>query len=261
MGSSEQLIYLLHQAKIDELKLLAKILDVDAVNSSQIVVSLREAGGHSIANFFGDEGVPYHEIVNDVAQEVECGGYGSLSLAERNVVDLEEKIVKKVFENMLSKMEPGERRKFEEDLLKEAKKYSDSYTGLAATGGGLVVAGMAGFAPYLMATSLTSAFAGAFGVTMSFGFYTSLTSFMSVALGPVGWAFLAGAAIFKVGSTNYKKTIPCVVIISSIRQRIKIDNEQMSIYGITYDINQKRYKYKQYKYEKLSDAIDYAKKY
>jgi uncharacterized protein YaaW (UPF0174 family) len=60
--------------------------------------------------------------------------------------------------------------------------------------------------------------------TLGFRAYTAATSFLSIVLGPIGWAGLGIFAAYSIGGENYKKTIPCIAIIGAIRQRIKYEN-------------------------------------
>lgn len=60
-------------------------------------------------------------------------------------------------------------------------------------------------------------------MTLPFAAYTGLTSTLGVIIGPVGWVGLASYGIFKLGSPNFKKTIPSVVFIHTVRSRLELE--------------------------------------
>ncbi len=222
-GSTIELFNLLKKADKEELQALGRVLFNDATTQywrpSKLIEELCSAGGHSVANLLRGEGVSYAEIVTDV--------YAKLAVQEHPIpstyLEKEAAIVRHLFAKIVAEMTPDQRAKFEEELKKTAEGYGVSLTGIGVAGGSLAIAGAAGFAPFLMATSALSALTGALGMTLPFAAYTGLTSTLGVIIGPVGWVGLASYGIFKLGSPNFKKTIPSVVFIHTVRSRLELE--------------------------------------
>lgn len=80
------------------------------------------------------------------------------------------------------------------------------------------LAQLSGFGVDLAASAIVGAITGWLGITLSFGFYTAMSSTISVLIGPVGWASLGLAAIYKAGSPNMKKLLPAVLFVAAERQ-------------------------------------------
>ena len=83
-----------------------------------------------------------------------------------------------------------------------------------------------GFATYTMATSLLGGISSALGVVLPFAAYTTLTSAISLALGPLGVGALSLWGVHKVTSANIKSTILVVLEIAAIRERLTFEREE-----------------------------------
>jgi len=244
--SNDVLIELLEQATEEEKLSLTKILNESRKkpnSAKKIQCELSFAGGNSLMNLYRGEGTGYIDIVDDVLGKLEITGFPSYLLEIRHCDEkdalqfdestarkkgmeylekAEEQIILKLLEKAYENMSDQEKASFDEQMNKVAASFDSSIaTNLSGTAGLMVLGKMGGFATY---TFLTTAMSTVTMGTLGFGAYTAATSFLSILLGPVGWAGLGAFALYSIGSENYKKTIPCVAIIGAIRQRIKYEN-------------------------------------
>lgn len=222
--SNNRVSRILTHATTDELNALYKILGISASSSPKdIVIEACSAGGHSVANFFrGGEGIPYWELLSDVVNKV---GIDSDRLSPKStsleISRIEDRVVEKLWNDVLKSLPPSELKKLESELKEYvSKNFDESYKSIGVAAGTLAIGGLSGFMPYLMASTLLGSLTSAVGVTLSFGVYTSMSSAISVALGPVGWSVLGAFMVLKAGSPNFKKTLPFVVMVVAIRKRI-----------------------------------------
>lgn len=187
---------------------------VDGCSNKAIVNALRKAGSHSVATGIrllgsGDKYVQYIEVVKDVARKV-----GAKITDKMTMHELEKIVIMKVFETILKNCSPEDK----DALLKGAEsQHEKTYVGPAVATGALVVANLSGFGLYLASTASTIALASAFGIAVPA--YAGVISVLSVATGPVGWGALAILFAYKLGGPDFKKTVPGVMMIASIRAR------------------------------------------
>jgi uncharacterized protein YaaW (UPF0174 family) len=210
----------LNHATSDERINLATILGIAADSSSDVMIdALRKAGSHSVTSLVRGSHVPYEEVVKDVA--IKLGAKPPITAT--TAVDLERLAISAAFDSMLSKSSPEQRKVI---LAEIASKQGQSSTDVMTAAGGLALANLSGFGLYVAASSALSAITGAIGLTLPFAVYTGMSSILAAITGPVGWVTLLSAAIYKMGSTDYKKTIPGVIAISSSRARLIADREE-----------------------------------
>ncbi|HSM87230.1 MAG TPA: hypothetical protein VLT16_13815, partial [Candidatus Limnocylindrales bacterium] len=74
-----------------------------------------------------------------------------------------------------------------------------------------------GFGVYMLGSTLLGAINGALGLGLGFGAFTGLSSLISGIIGPPGWAALGLFTVFRLGSPNYKKLLPIVILIAIYR--------------------------------------------
>lgn len=197
---------------------LCVILNIpEASAPAKIGMQIRSAGSHSAAvlarKAAGKEPyVSYFEVADDVAQK--CGGKAAPGMGEAK---LEQIAVAAALTKVLEKATPAERKK----ILKElADAQARTAKGGATVAGALVLANLSGFSLYLAASAVLSGITGVLGITLPFAAYTGLSSVLSVAIGPVGWAVLGAWVVFKLGGVNYKKTLASVFLIAAVRARL-----------------------------------------
>ena len=176
-----------------------------------IAKEIRLFGGNSLFNLIRSDGVPYDEIVKDVAthQKVNFNKVDSIA-------SIEQEILAKILTRALEEMPENERRAVFDDLG------ITDYTlvGPAATAAILMTAKLGGFATYKLATMVAHAIARAIlGRGLAFGATAPLMKSISIMIGPIGWAATALWTAFDLASPAYRVTMPCIVQLAYIRQK------------------------------------------
>lgn len=135
---------------------------------------------------------------------------------------LEEQLVRKVFADMWRILTVTQRLQYEEALGANLKQYgkASEWIQVGGVAGVLAAAKLGGFGTYLFASSALHGLASSAGFTLPFGFYKSVSSAMSVVLGPVGWLGLSIFGLYKLSGTNYRKLIPAAVYIALLRYEL-----------------------------------------
>lgn len=174
---------------------------------------IRSFGGNSIFNLFrGGNGVTYKEVLTDVAEhlKVNCNKNSS---CER----IEIEILLKVLEQSIEKMTEEERKEILEG-------FGGSYTTM--TGPALMLAlqtaiKASGFATYKLAAIVAQAVAKAIlGRGLAFSTVGPLMKGISTFAGPIGWVITGIWTAFDLASPAYRVTIPCVIQIAYMRQKM-----------------------------------------
>jgi uncharacterized protein YaaW (UPF0174 family) len=145
----------------------------------------------------------------------------------RNDRELEVHLVQSAFEKMVAAMDEKDRKLLEHEI----SKYAEEHLGkknfdIALSTGGLLAANLGGFATYTMASSLLAGVGSTLGVTLPFAAYTTLSSTLSVVLGPVGIGALGLWGLHKISSPNIKITILVVLAVAAIRERLIFEYSQ-----------------------------------
>jgi uncharacterized protein YaaW (UPF0174 family) len=156
----------------------------------------------------------YREIVGALA--------GKLSIppdATDTSEAVESKIVAKVWTDAVSRLTPEQREQLKSQAealaAQHGRRFGTEMTGFAA----LTAAQLSGFGVYLLGSTLLGAINGALGLGLGFGAFAGMSSLISLAIGPAGWAALVLTAVFRLGAPNYKKILPVVILIATHRQR------------------------------------------
>jgi len=247
--SNNVLRELLEKATEEERQSLTSIIDENQkkpFSAIKLQKAISREGGHGIVNMFRGQGTGYLDIVDDVASALKVHGLTPYyKVSKFDEIDLlkaaefdeyqaqikgikyaekaEEKIILKLLEKIYEKLDTKDKEAFDKQIADVTKEYGSSSSKVLTGSAGLLVLGnLGGFATYTFLTSALSTLS--FGA-LGFGAYTAATSALSVLLGPIGWAGLGLASIFAVGKPEYKKLIPIIAIIGTIRQRIKKDLE------------------------------------
>ncbi|VVO95237.1 hypothetical protein PS903_02492 [Pseudomonas fluorescens] len=175
-----------------------------------IAKEIRLFGGNSLLNLFRKDGVPYDEIVRDVAEHLKVNfGNDSISVIEQEILG---KILTRAFEEMSEE----ERRV----ILEELGVLSFSTAGPAAAIAAICAAKAGGFATYKLAAIVANAIAKALiGKGLTFAATGQMMRTISVAIGPIGWAITALWTAADLASPAYRVTVPCVVQLAYMRQK------------------------------------------
>lgn len=254
--SNSILLDLLEKAMTQERLALTKIFDPKASRPFD-VVPLKEAicaaGGNGAMNWFRGQGTGYTDILDDVANALQIKDVpryrgssvlNGLSVAQieemallktnikekkvtieqciefsqKYALETENKVLIKLLEKAYSNMNSEQRKEFNAKVTEVARKFGvTSGKGLAGAAGLMVLGNLGGFATYtLVSTVLSTVTFGA----LTFSAYTAASSLLSLVLGPVGWIAMGGAAVYALGKPELKLTIPIVVNVAMIRQRV-----------------------------------------
>jgi uncharacterized protein YaaW (UPF0174 family) len=151
----------------------------------------------------------YRQIVVDVAAQL-----GASAPAGAHVAEIEAKLLEKLWSDVLSRLTEKEREELLAKVEAVASNYGPSAKKEMAGFVGLAAAQMSGFGVYLLGSTLLGAVNSALGLGLGFGAFTGLSSLISVAIGPIGWAAMGLFAIRKLGAANYKKLLPVVILIA-----------------------------------------------
>lgn len=199
---------------------LAAILKLPESTSAAVLAEgLGKAGSHIVGALVrGGRGVPYHEVVRDVAAKLKLP-----NLAETaTTCQRERQILTAAFEKILAQASPEQRQA----ILAELASTPGGPLGVGAGTAALVVANLSGFALYTAASATLAAVTGAVGLTLPFATYLGLSSVIATVTGPVGWAALGVWAVASLGGANYKKTIPAVILVGTVRTRLIAERDQ-----------------------------------
>ena len=174
-----------------------------------IADEIRLFGGNTFANLArGGVGVPYREVVCDVADKMKVS-YNKASTVER----IELLIVQKIFEDSIEKMTEEDRQKLIKDLGIRGIPVGSSATMQA-------IIKMGGFKSYQIAVIVANSIAKfILGRGLSFAANASLTKIMSIFAGPLGWVISSLWTLIDVAGPSYKTTIPCVIHVAMLRQK------------------------------------------
>jgi len=180
---------------------------VDLTKIPEVIAEyIRRAGGHSIANRRRGSGPEYAEIVRDVCVAMRI----NIAASDRNVVEQEERLLKKVLEEALKGLTDAERADIEARIRKAAGKDLSIRNILT---GGAQVSMMLPFILSALAEQalMRSLAAGAqmVAVRLAGGF-----------LGPIALALGSLWLAHDLAGPSYCATIPAVICVALLRQRM-----------------------------------------
>lgn len=178
-----------------------------------IVEELQRFGGNSLVNLFrGGSGVPYAEIVRDVAEHVGA----SHSKAQPTEV-IEGALLLKMLEHSLAGMSEDQRR----DILSAVLPDHGMSTAPLTSEAILHILRSTRFSQYRLAAILAGATTTALlGRGLSAGATAGLSRSLPALVGPIGWAIAALWTAFDLASPAYRVTVPCVIHIAYMRQKV-----------------------------------------
>lgn len=245
--------HVLIHASSDELLTITQIYAPSvksALSLKDLTSSICEGGGHTVGNWLRSQGVPYSELLHDVAEILKVDGLQPLKAitstgltaaemdaralnpvlspdaasnckwqVEAYVEHHERAVLKKFAEAAYRQMSDEQRIQVDKQVRELARKTPGiSMGGLGASAALLAAAGVSGFAPYLLLSTIISTVTG--GIA-GFGVYTAASSALHMLLGPPGWTALGAAAIYKAGGPNQQKCLKAVLAIALLRGRFE----------------------------------------
>lgn len=216
---------LLSGATWDQLEPLVSLMDTNLCRypSSEEVVSgikwLHRNFFESVSCEISGESESYAAVLCTLLKRL-----GVLPCSTTNCEALEEQLIRKVFEDMWRTFTATQRLQYEEALGTNLNHLGKSreWVQVGGLAGAMTAATLGGFGTYLFASSALHSLASIAGFTLPFGLYKSVSSAMSVALGPVGWLGLSIFGLYKLSGTNYKKLIPVAVYIALLRHELAV---------------------------------------
>lgn len=178
-----------------------------------IAEELHRFGGNTIMNLFrGGRGVPYLEIVTDVASHVKAPHNDNNSCEQ-----IELAILMKVLEQSLDKMTEDEKG----DLFAQFGRDYTRGAGPAAMAALIASIRFSGFAAHkLAAVVANSAARSILGHGIALGASGGVMRGISAFAGPIGWGLTAIWSAYDLASPAYRVTVPCVIQIAYIRQKM-----------------------------------------
>lgn len=185
---------------------------VDEEIRALIAEELQRFGGNSLINLMrGGVGVPYKEILCDVASHVKASYSSKSSCAQIEIAILEAVLAQSV-----AKMSEQEKA----DLFAEFGSTYKPGAGPAVMAALQAAIKASGFGAFKLAAVVANAVAKAIlGRGLAFGATAGLMRSISVFAGPIGWAITAIWTAFDLGSPAYRVTVPCVIQIAYMRQK------------------------------------------
>lgn len=177
---------------------------------------IRKFGGNTFANIFRDDGPPYKEVVEDVADKINATYRKGCSVEE-----LESAVIVKVLGDAWEKMSEAERQ-----ALIGACKLSGKAWMAGGSAAALQAAFLAGgFQSYMILVIVVNAVVrqaigvGLVSSGLALATNATLTRAAAVVVGPIGWAVTALITAIQIAGPSYKVTIPSVVYIAFLRQK------------------------------------------
>ncbi len=183
-----------------------------------LVHEIRTFGGNSLVNVVRGGGVPYAEVVRDVASQLKVK-----AAKDASVEEIELGVLLKILDESIKKMSPEERGALEDEFRRAGVKNVNLGAG-APIATILAQAGvqLTGFFAYRTAAIVANAIAKLIlGRGLSLGANAALMRILGVAAGPVGWAVSGIWTAVDLAGPAYRVTIPCVCHVAFLRQKRK----------------------------------------
>ena len=166
---------------------------------NEIAHEIRLFGGDTFANIFRDEGPPYKEIVQDVANKLGVN-YEYYDSVER----VEMEIIKEIFDRSLKGMSD----KKKEEVFKAFKKEGGDNLDFSA--GSPLALLMAATVANGIAKMVLGRVIGGIGGRV-----------ITILAGPIGWVITGIWTAISIAGPAYRVTIPCVCHVAYLRHKIQ----------------------------------------
>jgi uncharacterized protein YaaW (UPF0174 family) len=155
--------------------------------------------------------VSYEEVVRDVASHLKVD-----VPADATVVDRETAILMKILRKSFAGMSEDERRQVIAEI-----GAGEAIWAPGAVAAAILAGRLGGFATYKLATIVANSVARALlGRGLSFAATGTAMRTLSIAIGPIGWVLTGLWTIADFSAPAYRVTVPCVIQIAYIRQRL-----------------------------------------
>lgn len=184
----------------------------------EIAAEIQCFGGNTFANMFrGGKGVLYKEVLCDVCDKMKVN-YNKNSAVGR----IESGLISKVLEDSLEKMSPDEIRRLATEL---GIKNTQNITKQVLLGSFQTIFRAGGFKSYQLTVIVVNAVLKALiGRGLSFAGNAAATRVFAVLSGPIGWVITGLWTAFDIAGAAYRVTIPAVIQVAALRQKILYAN-------------------------------------
>jgi uncharacterized protein YaaW (UPF0174 family) len=181
---------------------------------------LQSFGGNTFATMLrGGKGVFYKEILCDVCDKLKVN-YNKESNAEL----IEQNLMMKIVEEAVQKMSTEEVREMAEEA---GVSNFGALSKDAAMAAFITIFRAGGFKSYQILVIVVNATLKALiGRGLSFAATGTMTRTASVLVGPIGWVITGIWTAFDIASPAYRVTIPAVIQIAALRQKIIMDKTE-----------------------------------
>jgi len=186
------------------------------VYADDISAEIQKFGGNTIVNFFrGGKGVPYTEVLRDVADKLGVNYNNSTDAAT-----IEAQIQIKVLERAYEKMDDEQRKELLDAIGTDHKSGIPAALPVMAIQAAIR---LGGFAAYQMALIVANAVARQMlGHGLRLAANAGITRVMGMLAGPIGWAITILWTLLDIAGPAYRVTIPCVLQVAYMRQKTLI---------------------------------------
>ena len=209
-----QLCKLLDRASFEERTALTEILGAANAFPMSICDALAKRSQSLLGRMLGPR-PSYQQVLQQVADYV---GVPSSSFDAED--DVENNIAESVARQVWNAMVPADQAEFLH-LMDTVGEVKGRVAGPAAVFAALTAAKLSGFGVYLLASTGLGAATATVGVTLPFAAYTTMSSSIAVAIGPIGWTAAGVYATHKLTAPNKQQLIRAVLFISGIRRKLK----------------------------------------
>lgn len=183
--------------------------------AAAIASHLCEMGSNSFATVVRGHGIPYDEVVLDVA-----GKLGVKEARPNNTVEANEALIlQKLFADALGKMSDDEKRALFSSMGLSEKDIPVGAAGVLIVQ--LLLKNFGGFAVYRISVIVANLVSRALlGSGLSFAAGAALTRSISIILGPVGWIASGLWLANDIAGPAFRKTVPAVIHVAMLRQML-----------------------------------------
>jgi uncharacterized protein YaaW (UPF0174 family) len=192
----------------------------------EIAAEIQLYGGNTVFNRVRGHGVRYREIVEDVGKKVKAGVESTDSTEE-----MESKIVAKLLSDASSHMSEAEREVLLESIGKEFRVgcLPGKQIPLAVLQAAIRVGG---FQSYVLTLQVANAAARQLlGRGLGFAVNMTLTRYMAVLAGPIGWVLTAIWFALDVAGPAFRVTVPTVLLVAHLRQKFTAERAGFLLCG------------------------------
>ena len=192
----------------------------------EIATEIQTFGGNTISNLYRGEGTYYRDILHDVCKRRKADYNEGMSIQA-----IEGRLLEKELADLFERIEPDQRTEvlkiLGEHNAQKAQELALSPKSAAAAAQVLLRA--SGFAAYKWALIAVNATIGtiskiALGKGLSLAANAAVTRYLSIAIGPVGWALTGAWTAYELSGPAYRVTIPSVLYIAALRLKQQQDN-------------------------------------